>query len=215
METSDCKIEILAERYGLNERETRYESLDDRLLTRWTGADRTESAGYRQLMAWFNKQLLRTVYDEHGRDTTGNRVENDYEALTGDDELLREEVRDDLAADGIDADSLQQDFISWSTMRTHLKTCLDGEKVIRESDTDWQRQSVEIAKNITKSKVQEALPSLSDSGRLSGGEDANVEIQVLLSCPECPTRIPFSDALDRGFVCNEHSSAVATSEGDD
>lgn len=215
MGTSGCKIEILAERYGLDGRETRYESLDDRLLTRWTGADGNEAAGYRRLTAWFNKQLLRTAYDEHGRDTTGNRVENDYEALTGDDELLGEEVRDDLAADGIDVASLEQDFVSWSTMRTHLKQCLDGEKVIRESDTDWQRQSVEIAKNISKSKVYEALPSLSKSGRLTGGADANVEVQVLLSCPECPTRIPFSDALDRGFVCNDHGPAVATSEGDD
>lgn len=215
MGTSSCKIEVLAERYDLDERETRYESLDDRLLTRWTGADGNESAGYRRLTAWFNKQLLRTAYDEHGRDTTGNRVETDYEALSGDDELLREEVRDDLAADGIDADSLQQDFVSWSTMRTHLKRCLDGEKVARAADTEWQRRSVEIAKNISKSKVHEALPSLSKSGQLAGGADANVEIQVLLSCPECPTRIPFSDALDRGFVCNDHGSPVATSEGDD
>jgi hypothetical protein len=167
------------------------------------------------LTEWFNRQLLRTLYDEYGRDTTGNQVENDYDALTGDDELLREEVRDAISADGIDADSLQQDFVSWSTMRTHLKNCLDGEKVVGDSDSDWQRQSVEIAKSISKSKVRDALPSLSKSGRLSGGEDANVEIQVLLSCPECPTRIPFNDALTRGFVCNEHDSVAVTSEGDD
>lgn len=215
MGTSSCKIDILVDRYELDERESRYESLDDRLLTRWTGADGNESSGYRQLTEWFNRQLLRTLYDEYGRDTTGNQVENDYDALTGDDELLREEVRDAISADGIDADSLQQDFVSWSTMRTHLKNCLDGEKVVGESDTDWQRQSVEIAKSISKSKVRDALPSLSKSGRLSGGEDANVEIQVLLSCPECPTRIPFNDALTRGFVCNEHDSVAVTSEGDD
>ena len=214
METNSCKIEIVVDRYGLDERETQYESLDDRLLTRWTEAKGNKSAGYRQLTAWFNKQLLRTVYDRHGRDTTGNRVENDYETLIGDDELLREELRDDIVADGINADSLQQDFISWSTMRTHLNTCLNGDKVIRESDTDWQRQSVEIAKDILKSKVQEALPSLSNSGRLSDNKTPNVDIQVLLSCPECPTRIPFSDALERGFVCNEHSPAIVTAEGD-
>ena len=212
MKTSGCKIEIVVERYGLDDQETRYASLDDRLLTQWTESDGNKSTGYRQLTAWFNKQILRTVYDEYGRDTTGNRIGNDYEALTGDDDLLREDVRDDLVADDIDADSLQQDFVSWSTMRTHLKSCLDGEKAMHESDTDWQRRSVEIAKNISKSKVQEALPSLSNSGRLAGGTDANVDIQVLLSCPDCPTRIPFSDALDRGFVCNEHSAAVTTSE---
>jgi DNA-binding transcriptional ArsR family regulator len=215
MEENGCKIEILNERYGLDKRETRYESLNNRLLTRWTGADGNESVGYRQLMAWYNKRLMRTLYDKHGRDTTGNRVENDYEALIGDDDLLREEVLDDLRADGIDADSLLKDLISWSTMRTHLKNCLDGEKVIDRSDTDWEQRSVEIAKNVSKSKVREALPSLSNSGQLAGGKDAEIEIQVLLSCPECPTRIPFGDAVKRGFVCKEHSSAAATSMGDD
>jgi DNA-binding transcriptional ArsR family regulator len=214
MSTSGCKIEVLSERYALDGRETRYESLDDRLLTRWTGADGTEAIGYRKLTGAFNKRLLRTVYDEHGRDTTANRVESDHEALTGDDDLLREEVLDDLRADGIDADALQQDLISWSTMRTHLKSCLEGEKVLREAESDWERRSVEIAKHIATAKVEEALPSLESDGALAGGEDADVDIQVLLSCPDCPTRIPFNDAVDRGFVCAEHTPGVAVPEGE-
>jgi len=215
MSQDGCKIEIVSDRYDLDERETRYESVDDRLLTRWTGADGHESSGYRQLTEWFNERLLRTLYDDHGRDTTGNRVESDFEALTGDDDLLREEVRDDLRADGIDVDALQQDMVSWSTMRTHLKSCLDGEKVIRESDSDWERRSVEIAKNVATSKVNEALSSLETDEVLPAGTDAEVEIQVLLSCPECPTRVPFGDAIDRGFVCSEHSPASVSAEGDD
>jgi len=216
MAEDTCKIDIVTDRYGLDEFEARYESVDDRLLSRWTSPDGGESAGYRTLTEWFNKRLLKVVYDEHGRDTTGTRIESDYEALTGED-LLREEVMDDLRAEGIDAGRISRDMISWSTMREHLNECLDGEKAVTESESDWERQSIAVAENITRSKVYEALSSLDSRGVLPSGDDADVEIQVLLSCPECPIRIPFDDAMERGYVCQDHfpTAADATVDGDD
>lgn len=213
MSHDKCKVGIVSERYDLDGHEIRYESLDDRLLTRWTGSDGRESSGYRRLTDWFNMRLLRVVYDENGRDTTGKRIEHDYEALTGDDNLHREEVIDNIRSDGINTDALQRDMISWNSMRTHLKSCLDGEKVVRESDSDWERQSIEIAKNISESKIREALSSLDNKGELPGGKDADIEVQFLLSCPECPTRIPFSDAVERGFVCKEHNTTMTSTKG--
>lgn len=215
MSQDRCKIELLVDRYSLDEFELRYDSVDERLLARWTGADGTDPDGYRTLTEWFNKRLVTTVYDEHGRETTGTRVESDYEALTGEDDLLREDVMDDLRADGIDADSLRCDLVSWSTMRKHLKSCLDGEKAATDAETDWERQSVAVATNIARSKVNEALSSLDSKGELPDGDDAGVEIQVLLSCPECPTRIPFGDAIDRGFVCKDHFPTASSATGDD
>lgn len=201
---AQCKIDIVVDRRDLDATETRYGSVDERLLTRWTGADGREADGYRSLAEWFNKRLLKHVYDQQGRETTGQRLENDYEALTGADDIVREEVMDDLRDDGVDAESVVADMISWSTMRDHLKGCLGGEKPTADATTDWERNSVEVAKRITAGKVEDALRSLDRKGRLPGGAEAEVELQVLLSCPECPTRIPFLDAIDRGFVCSDH-----------
>lgn len=212
MSDDRCKVEFVTERYDLDRTVTRYGTVDERLLTRWTGADEANPDGYRTLTTWFNTRLLKHVYDEHGRETTGRRVQNDYEALTGDDELVREEVLDDLRADGIDADSVDSDMVSWSTMRTHLKGCLGGEKAIRDAETDWERKSVAVAQRVTVSKVDEALRSLDSKGRLPGGSGAAVETQVLLSCPDCPTRIPFADAVERGFVCKDHLSVGSLSD---
>ncbi|WP_152039479.1 rod-determining factor RdfA [Salinigranum salinum] len=207
-----CKIDIVTERYDLDDTVTRYATVDERLLTRWTGADEGDSAGYRTLAAWFNRRLLKTVYDEHGRETTGKRIESDYEALTGDDDLVREDVLDDLRGAGIDADGLLDDTVSWSTMRTHLKDCLGGEKPVREAETEWEQKSVSVARRVTASKVDEALRSLDSKGRLPGGSGAEVDTQILLSCPDCLIRIPFDDAIERGFVCEDHLGAEAVSE---
>lgn len=212
MTRDGCKVELVVDRYDLDRHETRYESVDDRLLARWTGAGEGESVGYRTLSAWFNERLLRVAYDEHGRETTGTRVESDYEALTGDDDLLRQEVLDDLAADGIDGERLVGDMVSWSTLRTHLTSCLDGEKPTRVAETDWERESVDVARDVALSNAREALSSLATKGTLPGGEAADVQVQVLLACPSCPTRIPFEDAVERGYVCRDHLGPAAETE---
>ncbi|WP_332900288.1 rod-determining factor RdfA [Haladaptatus sp. CMSO5] len=207
-----CKLDIVAERYDLDAALLRYGSLDEHLLTRWTGADGDEPAGYRSLAKWFNLRLLTRVYDEHGREVTGSRVESDYAALTGGDDIVREEVLDDMRADGINADLLEADLISWSTMRQHLKECLSGTKPIETAKTEWEQKSVNVAKHVSASKVSEALSSLDTKQRLPGASTAEVEMQVLLSCPHCMTRIPFEDALDRGFICKDHLQASVASE---
>jgi hypothetical protein len=212
--TSDgCKVEFVADRYDLDRHESRYESIDDRLLARWTGADDAEAVGYRTLADWFNKRLLRASYDEHGREVTGARVESDHEALTGDDDLLRQEVLDDLADARIDGDRLLDDMISWSTLRTHLTACLDGEKPTPEAETDWEQDSVDVARDIALSNVSEAVSALAAKGTLPGGDEADVQVQVLLSCPSCPTRIPFEDAVERGYVCREHLGSATGNNG--
>lgn len=203
-ESPRCKVDYVTDRYSLDATVTRYGSLDERLSHRWVGADGAEPEGYRSLADWFNRHLLKTVYDERGRKTLGRRLESDYEALTGDDDLVREEVLDDLRDDGIDAGRLVDDMVSWSSMRRHLQECLDAEKPSDESATDWERESVAVAKDVVERKVDEALRSLETKGRLPGADRSDVELQVLLSCPECPTRIPFADAVERGFVCDDH-----------
>lgn len=199
-----CKVDAVVDQYGLEPARAGYDAVDAYLEDRWTGADGRSPDGYRTLAEWFNKRLLKHVYDEHGRETVGRRLDGDYDALTGDDELLREEVLDDLRADGIDADALREDMVSWSTLRHHLKGCLDAEKAPERAATDWERESVRIARERTAEKVAEALRSLDAKDRLPNAERAEVDIQVQLSCPECPVRVPLSEALSRGYVCRDH-----------
>ncbi|MDS0293824.1 rod-determining factor RdfA [Halogeometricum luteum] len=203
-----CKVDVAADRFDLNAPTARYDSLDAYLLARWTGADGAESEGYKSLTDWFNRRLLKRVYELEGRDATSVRAESEYEALTGEDDVRRDEVAADLRADGIDAEELRRAMVSWSTMRRHLNGCLDGEKPERTATTDWERESVRVAADRVREKVRSALTSLVGKGRLADGEGVGVDVQVKLSCPECPARVPLEDALDRGYVCREHAAGV-------
>lgn len=209
-----CKVERARGKYDLDSVVRTHETLDEYLLARWNGTDDRPAEGYRSLTEWFNRRLAKRVYDEAGRETVGTRLESEYEALVGDDDLLRSEVADDLRADGISVDELLDDVISWSTMRHHLKDCLDGEKARPSSTTDWERTSVDIAREQVQQKARSALGSLDSKDVLPGGSDADVLVGVQLQCPTCHVTVPFDEAIDRGYVC-EHVSPTGGTPTDE
>jgi rubrerythrin len=198
-----CKVDVAIENYDLDTVDPRYERINTGLLARWTGED-SEPEGYRPLTEWFNKRLLKCVYDKNGRDAFGTRLDSDYEVLENDDELLRAEVIADLETDGIDAEAVVSDMVSWGTMRNHLLECLDGEKEAHTAETRWEHDSIEMARDFAEQKVSQAITSLAKKEQLHGLDHSSIEIQALLSCEECPTRVPLEVVLDRGYVCEQH-----------
>lgn len=207
-----CKVDTAVERYGLESADPAYGSIDDGLLARWKGSDDRAPMGYRSLTEWFNKRLLKRVYDEHGRDSLGARVDSDYEALRADDDLVSEEMIESLRSDGIDAERVRDDMVSWGTMRTHLKECLDGEKETRTAETEWERESIDKAREVTREKAERALSSLDTKGQIEGIESSDIEVQIQISCESCPTRVPFEVAFERGYVCEQHDQTHVTSD---
>ena len=198
-----CKVEQTVARFDIGPT-GEYGDVDEELLARWRGVDGYEELGYRALTSWFNRRVLKQVYDRNGRKTLGIRVKGDYEALTGDDEFVREEVLDDLRADGIEAMAVADGLVSWSTMRHHLKGCLDGNKQYQASDSDWERESVRIATDQAVKKAESAVGSLASKGELIGGDEAAVSAELYLTCPECNLRVSLLEARARGYICTDH-----------
>lgn len=209
-----CKVDLVVDRYDLTAPGPGTGGIDDYLVSRWTGVE-GEPSGYQALTDWFNRRLLKQVYERTGRETIGTRLESEYEALRGDDELVREEVMDDLASDGIDAEAIVDAMVSWSTMRRHLKDCLEAEKPTPPSRSNWELESVDIARERAAEKTVAALRSLARKRRLPDGHAAGVDVQIKLSCPECPTRVPLEAALARGYVCEDHVDTVSVPDTDD
>lgn len=198
-----CKVDRAIRDYGLDGTDPHHDSIHEGLLARWRGRGTHSEAGYRTLAAWFNKRLLRQVYVDHGRDTSGGRLDSDYEALTGEDDLLREELRESLRADGIDATAVESALVSYGTMRTHLLECLDGEKDSSATEP-WEKESIRRATAFATEKVESAVSSLDTKGELDGVDSASVQVKVHIQCGECPTRVPLDVALERGYVCEQH-----------
>lgn len=200
-----CKVDSLIERHALTIPDPDYESVDEYLVARWTGADGRSADGYKALTEWFNKRLLKRMYEEHGRDTVSVHLDREYEVITGDKDIQWDELAADLAVDGLDIDEIRTEIVSWSTMRHHLKGCLEAEKNTTSAETDWEANTVQMARERAAEKARSVLTSLTSKGRLRDADRAQVDVQVKLSCPDCSVRVPFEDAVERGYVCNTHS----------
>lgn len=210
-----CKVGTVADKRSVTV--TADEDIHAYLVARWLGIDDYPAMGVRKLADWFNRKLLRDAYTRHGRNVTDVRISSEYEALTGDSDLEREEVIDDLRSDGLDGEALIDDFVSRSTMRRHLTNCLDASK--EEDDTAdagsaWELEQIQHSSQHLKRKVEESIQSLDNKEKLPGGGDADVEVSIFLLCPECSTQVRLQTALDRQFICKDHlgSSSLATSE---
>jgi rubrerythrin len=200
-----CKVDEVIRRYGLQDVDPTAGSLETGLLARWRGEGDREAMGYRTLTDWFNKRLLKRVYADNGQEPLGPRLAADYETLRSDDELAKQELLDRLDAAGVPAEALADAMVSWGTMRTHLTDCLGGEKPAAPAETDWERESIEMARAVTERKAATALSALAEKEAVDGAAAADIEVQVHLTCGTCPTRVPFAVALDRGYVCGAHS----------
>jgi len=200
-----CKVDSLIERHALTVPDAGYESVDEYLVARWTGSDGRSAVGYKALTEWFNKRLLKRIYDEHDRGTVNVHLEREYEIITGDQDIQRDELAADLATDGLDIDDIADELVSWSTMRHHLKGCLDAEKDTTPAETDWETNTVQMTRERAAEKARSVLSSLTSKGRLRDADRAQVDVQVKLSCPDCSVRVPFEDAVERGYVCETHA----------
>jgi hypothetical protein len=208
-----CKVGEIGAKYSL-ERGVVGDGVDQTLVARWLGDGDYAETGLRPLTDWFNRKVLKTVYNEHGRNALETRVRSDYEVLTDGDRDERLALVDDLATDGIDGEQLRDDFISAPTLYRHFTNCLDVEKTESDEEnggaSNWEEERVAYVKQSVRRNTQDALQSLENKDRLPHASDAQIEAQVILGCPVCGTTVRFERALERGYVCEEHMSADGT-----
>jgi hypothetical protein len=186
-----CKIGRVVRRYELG--------AFDRTLT-----DRREDgASLRDLETVVNEAILRAALRDADADVIGD-VSSVYERLTGDEASAgeRAELRGRLTRAGVDSDGLEADFVSYQTVRTHFRECLDY-------DTDRQsalsvedaRGTVEWARSRSEGIVERTLDRLADTDGFRAG-DLTVSHVVRVTCEDCGATYPVDEFVDhRGCDC--------------
>ena len=202
-----CKVDDLIAEYGLTAPGSDYDSVDDYLAKRWTGTDGRTSEGYKKLTDWFNKRVLKSIYEDHGRSTVSIHLDREYDVIVNKDNIQRAELAADLEGDGMDIDELKKTLVSHGTIRNHLKNCLEVEKDTQSttnSTTTSREKAITSAKRMAASKTENILPELAKDGVVPFADQATVDVEIRLQCPKCDTRVPIEDAIKRGYVCNDH-----------
>jgi len=200
-EAACCKVGRTSAKHGLAH--GGQSTIDDRLATLWLGGTGSSGRSVRDLTDYYNKTVLKETYIQQSRDFLSDYLDSDYEALTGDDEAKRAEVVDSLAADGIDAEALVDDFVSAPTLYRHLTNCLELEKGRAESG-DWEDNSLSMTYENTQRYVSNILDSWDRKGVLPHASHAETTVRIYLDCPVCDTQTTIERARRRGYVCADH-----------
>jgi ABC-type phosphonate transport system ATPase subunit len=200
-QTPSCKIDRVATAYDLpNEAE--------RLGEYWTRDD--DRYSLRELADHFNRQLLRTAMGRAGLNPLDGEVENTYRLLTDEDVSpgMRTQACNRLQKQDIDVDQLQSDFVSYGTVRRHLKHCLGIERESTGTDDDPAEtggQRIAALQNRTVAVTENTLSQLASAGELAAG-DIDVFVDITVSCSVCGMHAPVREYIeDNGCDCTEQT----------
>ena len=198
---SSCKIDRTAAAYDLT-REA------ERLAEYWMRD--TDRKSLRELAIYFNQQLLRAAMERAGLNPLDGEVENTYRLLTDDDvsQGMHTQAHNRLQKHDVDVNQLQSDFVSYGTVRRHLKDCLRVERESTDTDDDPAEtgaQRIAALQNRTVAVTENTLSQLASANELAAG-DIDVFVDITVSCSACGRHASVQEFIEKnGCDCGKHT----------
>lgn len=184
----DCKIDRKADEYGLID-------LNEELFAR----HQEQGASLRTLEAYVNKRMLDSALEETNT-VLLDGVDSIYEVLTDDtvSEGKRAEIRSRLEQAGVDVEELESDFVTYQTVRKHLREALDvdtgAKKTLDTTDADTR-----ISRLLSRSEavIAATLEQLRRGENLKTG-NLDLVMSVRVTCENCGDSYRLRELLDTG-----------------
>jgi len=192
------KVVRLIDEYGLV-------GMGETLERRWTATE--DRSGLRDLADYFNRELLRTAVEAESVDPLQGEVENLYHLLTGDDVTsgVREQTRNRLDQQGVDVEKIENDFVTYQSVRTYLKKYRDADPPNTsgspEDRIERKRSTIQRLRSRLTDITEQSLRELVSVSAITLGE-FDVIVTVRVHCTSCGTQQSVSDLLtSRGCEC--------------
>ncbi len=191
MSSSDsacCKVGRGIQKYGCN-------GLNDRLVQEY----RHEDASLRDLERVINQEFTISAIE-----SAGSPTDRDPATLTailrGDGDSTRREkarLETQLTQAGVDIEQLQQDYVSFRTVKTHLNEHLNVDTSRNETITiDSARDLIEWAETRCANVIERTIKRLSNANEATIGGDFTVRISPRITCYDCNTTLTITEYLD-------------------
>ncbi|GAB3327450.1 hypothetical protein EI982_15255 [Haloplanus rallus] len=185
-----CKIDDVCASRGLS-------TLPERLVRR----RRTGGDSLRDLERFFNREVLAAAMRAAGMELLDDEAANVYRLLTGDDvsDAARTEARDRLTRAGVDVERLREDFVTYGTVRTHLRECADVDTG-REAESVDERTVTDTVYGLfgrAEAVTERELSRLSETAALEAGE-LSVSVDARVTCTTCGEEYRLLRLLERG-----------------
>ena len=189
-EGNACKVDDVCARRGLS-------TLPERLVERRTGA----GDSLRDLEHFFNRELLAAAMREAGMELLDDEAANVYRLLTDGDvsRAARTEARDRLTRAGVDVAALREDFVTYGTVRTHLRECagVDTARESRPVDAGAVTDTVFKLFGRTEAVTERELSRLAATDALDAG-DLSVSLTARVTCDSCGEAYRLLRFVERG-----------------
>lgn len=191
------KVAKNIEKYGLQE-------VGDELERLWITEDPDDRMSLRELADRFNQRLLLCALETAGVQTLDGEIENIYRLLTngmvsGVDQM-RTERR--LEREGIDVEAIENDFVSYQSIRTYLTKYRDLDYSKEVNRLDSTHGTVQRLRSRTNTVTESKLERLLDTEEITLG-DFRVMTDISVLCKDCGTKRDITDLLERrGCECD-------------
>lgn len=188
------KVRRVIETYSLS-------GLGEELAARWVG-EGYDRESLRALADRFNRRVLAASMESAGLSPLDGEVDNTYRLLT-DDEVsagMETQARRRLEREGVEPDTVTDDFVSHQAIHTFLTSDLEIEPPEGPSAADRLEADRE-----TIQRLQSRLEAVTDDtiGRLNTADsidigDFSVLVDVQVFCEECGQQYEIGELLTRG-----------------
>jgi hypothetical protein len=180
------KVERLIDEYDLD--------VGPELIDAWTREQNRRSL--RNLARYFNRELLRERLDRHGVSSVGMDIETVYRHLRGEESAgSQTRVHRQLDREGVDVESLREEFVSHTAIRTFLR----NRSVTRSEDEGDQVAAeathIQQLQNRTAVVAEDKLETLRSTDRVLIG-DFRVLVDVQVFCEDCQRQFDINELLE-------------------
>ncbi len=173
------------------------ESLGAELERLWTAEEDRRSL--RDLAAYFNQQLLQRALENADVRPLEGEVENIYRLLSTESSGADQtRIRRRLQRDGVDIDTIENDFVTYQAIRTYLKKHRGAEYTPDETDPiEREITNIQQLRGRVDSVTAGKLRQLEKTGDLDLGTFRTL-VDVRVICEDCNTQFDVIELLERG-----------------
>lgn len=177
------------------------EGIGAEMEQRWIDDENRRSL--RELATDFNQTILEATLAEEGIQPLEGEVENIYRLLTNEDvgSADRTRARRRLEREGIDVNSLTDDFVTYQAIRSYLLDTRGAEYTPDQTDpVERELSNVRQLQGRVDSVTGGKLEQLRDADHITLGDFRTI-VSVQVYCEDCNTQLGVEALLEEGG-CN-------------
>jgi len=188
----ESKVARLIEEYEL-------QGIGAELEALWTDDDPENRMSLRALADLFNKQLLQSAMERAGNQPLDGEVDNVYRLLNDESTSRADQTRTrrQLERDGLDVAALEEDFVSYQSIRTYLTKHRDADYDRSTNRTDSVSESIQRLQSRVQNVTGSKLRRLKNAGEISLGS-FRVLVDIRIVCEDCGVQKDLTTLLDGG-----------------